>query len=57
MLVIFVVPISVKADYIYNIDMDIYIDEYANANITEVWDVETDSGSEWYKAMYNLDYS
>ena len=33
-------PISVKADHIYNIDMDIYLDEDGNANITEVWNVQ-----------------
>ena len=47
-------PISVKADHIYNIDMDIYLDEDGNANITEVWNVKADSGSEWYKQLYNM---
>ena len=57
MLIVFIIPISVKADHIYDIDMDIYIDKYGNAEITEVWDVKADSGSEWYKTMYNLDGS
>ena len=47
-------PISVKADHIYNIDMDIYLNKDGSANITEIWDVKADSGSEWYKQLYNL---
>ena len=42
------------ADSIYNIDMDIYLDENGTANITEVWDVKADGGTEWYKQLYNL---
>lgn len=44
----------VYADTIYKVDMDIYLDENGNANITEIWDVKASSGSEWYKALYNL---
>ena len=29
--------------------MDVYLDENGNAEVKEVWDVEADSGSEWYK--------
>ena len=47
-------PISVKADHIYNIRMNIYLEKDGSANITEVWDVKADSGSEWYKQLYNL---
>ena len=54
LMLLIIVPVSVKADSMYNIDMDIYIDEDGNANITEVWDVKADSGSEWYKTMYDL---
>lgn len=39
---------------IYNIDMDIYLDEQGNANITEVWDVKGSDGSEWYKGYTNM---
>lgn len=46
--------IPVKADTIYSIDMHVYIDKDGTANITEIWDVKADSGSEWYKAQYNL---
>jgi len=45
---------NVYADSIYKIDMDVYLDEFGNANITEVWDVKADSGSEWYIQLYNL---
>lgn len=45
---------NVYADTIYKVDMDIYLDESGNANITEMWDVRADSGSEWYKALYNM---
>lgn len=41
---------------IYNIDMDIYLDEQGNANITEVWDVKGSDGSEWYKGYTNMGY-
>lgn len=41
---------------IYNIDMDIYLDEQGNANITEVWDVKGSNGSEWYKGYANMGY-
>ena len=41
---------------IYNIDMDIYLDEQGNANITEVWDVKGNDGTEWYKGYANMGY-
>ena len=47
-------PLYAKADHIYNIDMDIYLEEDGTARITEIWDVQADSGTEWYKQMYNL---
>ena len=57
MLIMLFVPFTVRADHIYSIDMDIDIDKFGNANVTEVWDVKADSGSEWYKTMYDLDGS
>ena len=51
------IPISVRADHIYTVDMDINILKDGTANITEVWDVKATSGSEWYKTMYELDGS
>ncbi len=53
-LFILLCPMWVYADHIYNIDMDIYVTEDGTAEITEVWDVKANSGSEWYKALYNL---
>ena len=53
-LAVLMLPFHVKADHIYNIKMNIYLNEEGNANITEVWDVKAGSGSEWYKALYNL---
>lgn len=53
-LLLLLVPLGVNADSIYSIDMDINIDEYGTASITETWVVKADSGSEWYKSMYNL---
>ena len=47
--------INVKAqNIIYQIDMDIYLDEYANAQIQEVWHVKGDDGTEWYKPLRDL---
>lgn len=48
------VPSFVLADEIYQIDMNIYLEQDGTANITEVWNVEADSGSEWYKQLYDL---
>ena len=47
-------PISVFADNIYKIDMHINITKDGSANITETWNVKADSGTEWYKQLYNL---
>ena len=52
--VFLLIPISVRADHIYNIDMKINVDQNGTANITETWDVKASSGSEWYKQYYNL---
>lgn len=41
-------------NHIYNIDMDIYIDENGTANITEIWHVKGSDGTEWYKGYSNL---
>ena len=47
-------PICVKADHIYSIDMDIHIEKDGTANITEVWDVDGSDGTEWFKVINNL---
>ncbi len=53
-LMLFLIPVSVKADHIYNLNMDIYVDENGNADVTETWDVKADSGTEWYKQYKNM---
>ena len=53
-LLMLIIPFKVRADHIYNIDMDIYLEENGTARITEKWDVKADSGTEWYKQLYNL---
>ena len=49
-----IVPISVNADTIYNIDMKVDIQKDGSANITEVWNVKASGGTEWYKQLNNL---
>ena len=44
----------VYANDIKSINMDIFIDNYGNANITEVWQADLDEGTEGYKPYYNL---
>lgn len=39
---------------IYNIDIDVYIDKEANAQITEKWHVKGSDGTEWYKVLRDL---
>lgn len=53
-LCLFMMPISVKADHMYKVDMKINVLKDGTANITEIWDVKATSGTEWYKAMYEL---
>lgn len=43
---------SVSANTIYSIDIEVNIDKSGNADITEIWNVDIDSGTELYK---NLD--
>lgn len=50
-------PFSVLADTIYSVSMNVNILEDGTANIVEKWDVKADSGSEWYKTMYELNNS
>lgn len=51
---LFAFPLSIFADHIYKVDMNIDIQKDGSANIVETWDVEADSGSEWYKQLYNI---
>ena len=51
---ILLIPGIVKADTIYDLSMNIYLNKDGSANITETWNVKADSGSEWYKQVYNM---
>lgn len=54
-LLLLVMPLSVNAsNKIYNIDIDVYLNKDGSANITEVWDVDGEDGTEWYKVMNDL---
>ena len=56
-IMMFIMPVSALADTIYSVTMDINILEDGTANVKEIWDVKADSGSEWYKTMYELNNS
>ena len=45
---------SVKANSIEKISMDIYVDNYGTAHITETWDCNASQGTEVYHPYYNL---
>ena len=54
-LFILFIAINVNASNdIYSINMNIYLDKAGNANITEVWEVKGEDGSEWYRRLNNL---
>lgn len=40
---------------INSINMDVYIDEFGNAKVNEVWDTYLDSGTEGYRGFSNLE--
>lgn len=44
----------VDANTISNIDMDIFVDMYGNAIVTETWDAYVTGGTEGYHPYYNL---
>ena len=45
---------TVKANSIRSIDMDIYVDNSGNAEVTEIWNCNTNQGTECYHPYYNL---
>ena len=45
---------SVKAESIYSIKMDIYVDSNGNAHVTETWDTSATEKTEYYHAFYNI---
>ncbi len=57
-IIFFIAIINIKtivhANSISSINMDINIDDYGNANITEVWRCRTNQGTESYHPYYNL---
>ncbi|MDD4187615.1 MAG: DUF2207 domain-containing protein [Bacilli bacterium] len=53
-LMFFCLTLNVKADSINKITMDIYLDSFGTAHITEKWDVVITSGTEGYKPYYNI---
>ena len=55
-LLLFIPNVNAK-NKINSIDIDVYINESGNASITEVWDMHTDSGTEIYKPMGNMENS
>ena len=42
------------ANKIHSIDISVYLDEEGNANIQEIWTVDGQDGTEWYKVLGNL---
>ena len=51
---LFSISIVSAKNNIYNIDIKVYLDEFGNADITEVWEVKGSDGTEWYKVLNNL---
>ncbi len=51
---IFTFITCVYANDIKSINMDIYVDKYGNAHVTEIWDALLTQGTEGYKPYYNL---
>lgn len=54
LLLIMFAPMVALADTINNVTMKVYVNEDGSAEFTETWNVIADSGSEWYKQLYNL---
>lgn len=52
--ILFSIGKTVDANSINKISMDIYIDDYGNANITEIWNCKAFEGTEAYHPYYNL---
>ncbi|MBO4815807.1 MAG: DUF2207 domain-containing protein [Clostridia bacterium] len=45
---------TAQANSISSINMNIYVDKYGNANVTEVWNCNVSKGTESYHPYYNL---
>ncbi len=51
---VFCFSFNVKANTIYNIDVNTYIDKNGDAEITETWNVKGTDGTEWYHPFRDL---
>ena len=45
---------NVNANSISSINMDIFVDQNGNANVTEIWNCDVNNGTESYHPYYNL---
>ena len=57
-IIVFIIILGVKntvsANSIESINMDIYVDNNGNAEVTEIWNCYTNEGTECYHPYYNL---
>ena len=49
-LLVLFIPSRILANSISNISMDIYVDKFGNAHVTEVWDAYLNQGTEGYRS-------
>ena len=52
--IFFIIPFSVKANTISSIDMDIVLDQFGTATVTETWKANVSQGTEGWHPYYNL---
>ena len=53
-LILFAIGNKVEANSIQDISMDIFVDDYGNAHVTETWKCKATKGTEVYHPYYNL---
>ena len=53
-LMVMLVPLLVRADKIYNVDMHVNIDKTGTAHFEVIWDANASGGSEWYIGYENM---
>ena len=56
-LVLFSIGNKVEANSIQSIAMDIFVDDYGDAHVTEIWKCDVTQGTEVYHPYYNLENS
>ena len=54
LIVLLLIPNIILANEIYNIDMNIYVDNNGTAHVIEEWQTNLNEGTEGYKPYYNL---